>query len=100
MSFNNLYSVSAAKNKKENKMLDLVSEQDAKRLIKDPEGTVKVAIDFNHLDQLVGSLCHVMDLNSDREYREHIKSEVKMRCRQWLQDQYDLCGYDSNNPSK
>jgi len=75
------------------KDLDLVSEEDRKRLIVG-DGTDKVAIDFGHLDQLIGSICHVMDLNSDKEYREHVKSELKLRCRQWLQDQYTLCGYE------
>lgn len=53
-----------------------------------------VAIDFRHLDTLIGSLCHVLDLNSDKEYREHVKSEIKMRCRDWLNDQYDNAGYE------
>lgn len=52
-----------------------------------------VAVDFRHLDNLIGSLCHVADLNSDREYREHLKSEIKQRCRDWLRDQYSIAGY-------
>jgi hypothetical protein len=49
----------------------------------------KVSIDFRDLDTLIGSVCHVMDLNSDKEYREHVKAELKLRCREWLRNLYD-----------
>jgi len=71
-------------------------EKDNSRLIKgttDPDVPDRIAVDFQHLDTLIGSLCHVADLNSDREYREHLKSELKIRCREWLRDQYRAVGY-------
>lgn len=52
-----------------------------------------VGVDFGHLDNLIGSLCHIADLNSDRDYREHLKSEIKLRCRDWLRDQYERAEY-------
>ena len=70
----------------------LESEKDKKRLIK-VDGTQYVGINFLHLDRLVGNLCHVIDLDSDKEHREHVKSEIKMRCRQWLTDEYEMVGY-------
>lgn len=81
------------KNKTMKEEQDLVSPKQSERLIVTSDSNM-VAIDFRHLDNLIGSLCHVLDLNSDKEYREHVKSEIKMRCRQWLQDQYDIAGYE------
>lgn len=67
-------------------------EKEIERLL-NVEDSDMVGVDFRHLDTLIGSLCHVMDLNSDKEYREHVKSEIKMRCRDWLQHQYNDAGY-------
>jgi len=52
-----------------------------------------VAVHHGHLDQLIGSLMHLCELDSDKEHREALKSDIKMRCRQWLNDQYDNAGY-------
>ena len=75
---------------KEHEVLDL--DKEAKRLI-DIDGIQNIALNFQHLDSLIGSLCHVADLDSDKEHREHVKSEIKLRCRAWLQDLYDVAGY-------
>lgn len=71
---------------------EIATDYNKARLI-DLHDSDMVAIDFRHLDTLIGSLCHVMDLNSDKEYREHVKSEIKMRCRDWLTSQYTAAGY-------
>lgn len=67
---------------------------DKSRLVTSADGTIRVTVDHTHLDTLIGSLCHIADLNSDREYRDHLKSELKIRCREWLNDQYTLSGYE------
>lgn len=54
---------------------------------------VYVMISHSELDNLIGSLMHLMDLNSDVQFRDAMKSEIKMRTRQWLDDNYAICGY-------
>jgi hypothetical protein len=52
-----------------------------------------VTISHKELDGLVGSLMHLMDLNSDAQFREAMKSEIKSRARRWLDDEYERAGY-------
>lgn len=66
---------------------------DKSRLIILPSGDY-VAIHHRHLDHLIGSLMAIFDLNGDKVQRDALKSEVKMRCRQWLNDQYYAVGYE------
>jgi hypothetical protein len=54
---------------------------------------VYVMISHSELDNLIGSLMHLMDLNSDVHFRDAMKSEIKMRARKWLDDNYSICGY-------
>lgn len=56
-------------------------------------GTDYVAVSHLELGNLVGSLMHVCELTGDKEQREALKSEIKLRCREWLNDQYALSGY-------
>lgn len=63
------------------------------RLVKLSDGHQGVAVHHGHLDSLVGSLMHVCELTGDREQREALKSEIKMRTRDWLNDQYAVAGY-------
>jgi len=58
----------------------------------DPQG-VYVPISHAELDNLLGSLLHLMDLNSDTQFREAMKSEIKQRTRQWLDNEYSSIGY-------
>lgn len=53
-----------------------------------------VAIHHGHLDNLVGSVMAVLDMNGDTVQRDAQKSEIKMRIRDWLNEQYRLCGYE------
>lgn len=55
---------------------------------------VYVMVSHTELDNLIGSLMHLMDLNSDIQFREAMKSEIKMRTRQWLNDTYSSSGYE------
>ena len=57
------------------------------------QGGYYVTISHKELDSLVGNLMHLCDLNSDAVYREALKSEVKQRSRNWLDEQYALSGY-------
>lgn len=69
-------------------------------IVKNEDGIDMVPIHFGDLDVLVGAICHVMDLNSDKEYRDHVKSELKMRCRSWLQDIYEEQDYYTSKKDK
>lgn len=59
---------------------------------KNPQG-IYVPISHAELDNLLGSLLHLMDLNSDIQYREAMKQEIKQRARQWLDSEYSNLGY-------
>lgn len=75
---------------KEDSVIEIDKERE--RLV-EVDGVSNIAINFEHLDNLIGRLCHIADLDSDKEHREHVKSEIKLRCRAWLQDLYDIAGY-------
>jgi hypothetical protein len=68
----------------------------SERPLIDQNGRVYVMISHSELDNLIGSLMHLMDLNSDVQFREAMKSEIKMRTRQWLNDEYCNSGYEYN----
>lgn len=75
------------------KEVDFGHEED-RLIILDGKGDF-VAVHHQHLDSLIGSLMHLCELDSDKEHREALKSEIKMRCRAWLNDQYDSAGYQA-----
>ncbi len=52
-----------------------------------------VMISHQELDDLIASLMHVAELDSDREHREAVKGELKSRTRRWLDNQYVDAGY-------
>jgi hypothetical protein len=64
-------------------------------LIKFNEG-FSVPISHVELDTLVGRLMQVCDLTGDMEQRRALKSELKHRCRSWLNDIYQEAGYDDH----
>lgn len=68
-----------------------ISLEDWRAVVKD--GGVSVAVDHRHLDALIGSLMHLCDLVGGTQ-GEALKSEIKQRCRGWLDDQYFSAGYD------
>lgn len=63
-----------------------------KKLIEDGD-SFYVTISHKELDSLIGNLMHLCDLNSDSVYREALKSEIKMRSRRWLDEEYEDAGY-------
>lgn len=52
-----------------------------------------VMISHQELDDLIASLMHVAELDSDKEHREALKGELKYRTRRWLDSQYEEAGY-------
>jgi len=69
-------------------------EYDESRLIHNDDGDC-IALNHFHLNSLIGSLMHLCDLNSDKEFREAMKSEIKMRCRAWMNDEFEIAGYEA-----
>lgn len=53
-----------------------------------------VPIDHRILDGLVGRLLQLADLTADAQQRQALKSEIKHRCRDWLDSEYKMNGYD------
>ena len=51
-------------------------------------------ISHQELDGLVGRLMQMCDLMGDQEQRQALKSEIKQRCREWLDSEYEMAGYD------
>lgn len=70
----------------------VITPNDTQRLIVLDDGDY-VAVHHGHLDRLIGSVMAILDMNGDSVQREAQKSEIKMRIRQWLTDQYDNAGY-------
>ena len=87
------------KNKYMNKIKSSVTAQDfsqEKPLIEiNSKGAQGIYVPISHgeVDHLLGSLLHLMDLNSDVQFREAMKSEIKQRVRQWLDNEYSDIGY-------
>lgn len=83
-------------NKNMNKIINKLDEYRIfnERPLIDLNGGVYVMISHAELDDLIGSLMHLMDLNSDVQFREAMKSEIKIRTRQWLNDKYSSSGYE------
>ena len=71
-----------------------VGEYDESRLLHNNDGDC-IAVNHFHLNSLIGSLMHLCDLNSDKEFRETLKSEIKMRCRAWMNDEFVVAGYEA-----
>lgn len=53
-----------------------------------------VLVSHKELDDLIGKLMHMFELNGDVEQRNALKQETKWRCRDWLDDLYQESGYD------
>jgi hypothetical protein len=62
------------------------------RIVTNSDGD-NVAINHGHLDKLIGNLMHLCELNSDKEFRNAMKSEIKQRCREWLNNEFTSAGY-------
>jgi len=58
-----------------------------------------VLISHEGLNHLVGNLLQMCDLTGDTEQRQAMKSEIKQRCRKWLNDEYWNAGYDPLSPT-
>jgi len=56
-------------------------------------GRYYVLVSHQELDNLIANLMHVAELNSDREYREALKGELKIRSRNWLDNLYEESGF-------
>lgn len=54
-----------------------------------------VMVSHRELDDLVGRMMMVFELNGDVEQRNALKQEFKWRARNWLDDIYKMSGYDS-----
>jgi hypothetical protein len=52
-----------------------------------------VLISHQELDHLVGRLMQMCDVMGDKEQRDAVKSEIKYRTREWLDDKYAMAGY-------
>ena len=52
-----------------------------------------VLVSHRELDWLIANLMHLVELDSDKEHREALKGEIKIRCRAWLDDRYSSAGY-------
>ena len=64
-----------------------------KKLIRDEQGQVYVMVSHDELGGLIARLMHIAELNSDKEYRNALKGEMKMVSRNWLDDLYYDVGY-------
>lgn len=52
-----------------------------------------VLISHRELDWLIATLMHLAELDSDKEHREALKGEIKMRTRAWLEERYASAGF-------
>lgn len=52
-----------------------------------------VLVSHQELDDLIGQLMHMFELNGDVEQRNALKRETKWKCRDWLDDLYEESGY-------
>ena len=58
------------------------------------EGSYFVAISHRELGNLVGNLMGLIDIVGNPEQSRALKDEIKHRCRNWLDDHYEMAGYD------
>lgn len=54
-----------------------------------------VMVSHRELDDLIGRMMMLFELNGDVEQRNALKQEFKWRARSWLDDIYKQSGYDS-----
>ena len=54
-----------------------------------------VLVSHRELDNLIANLMHVAELDSDKEHREALKGEMKIRSRTWLDNLYEQSGYQN-----
>ena len=73
-------------------------ELEKKRLLMNERGDM-VAVHHGDLDHLIARLMHVCELDSDVEHRNALKGEIKMHCRDWLNEQYASAGYKDSVPA-
>lgn len=67
-------------------------------LIKEKQnGGYYVLISHAQLDDLIGRLMQMFELNGDAEQRNALKQETKWRCREWLDANYENSGYERNH---
>lgn len=52
-----------------------------------------VLVSHRELDNLIGRMMQVFELNGDVEQRNALKQETKWRCREWLDEIYRDSGY-------
>lgn len=52
-----------------------------------------VLVSHAELDNLIANLMHLAELDSDKEHREALKGELKVRSRKWLDELYSDSGY-------
>lgn len=62
-------------------------------LLQDKNNGVFVPVSHGELDDLIGRLMQMFELNGDVEQRNALKQETKWRCREWLDSQYENSGY-------
>lgn len=63
-------------------------------LIQTKDGVYTVLVSHKELDELVGRLMQMFELNGDVEQRNALKQETKWRCREWLDALYSDSGYE------
>lgn len=54
-----------------------------------------VMVSHRELDDLIGRMMMMFELNGDVEQRNALKQEFKWRARAWLDDIYKMSGYES-----
>lgn len=59
------------------------------------DGGYYVLVSHQELGSLIANLMHLAELDSDKEHREALKGELKMRTRKWLDDLYSESGYSN-----
>lgn len=65
------------------------------------EYILSVPINHRDVDSLVGRLMQMCDLIGDPEQRSALKDTIKRHCRDWLDEEYEVMGYDRfSGPSK
>lgn len=66
-----------------------------KPLLEDENGGCLVAVSHKELDDLIGRLMSMFELNGDATMREAQKREAKFICRDWLDYIYADSGYSN-----
>lgn len=60
-------------------------------------GGYYVLVSHNEIDDLIGRMMQLFELNGDVEQRNALKQETKWRCREWLDALYEDSGYSRNH---